>query len=221
MIKFHFDNKKQTVTLCKSTSQGNAFASVLLSGFGTCVSARFSFQQQEMRAVEMVFAQVSNAINSVITSDSRGDLHFAGTHIADALRKVNEQLWSVSKASGQGLYVSGVVFYWIEDKYLLFPFGGAAAYSVGAEALRQQGSHESPDGLIYDALGGSMKWPGKCWNGNFPKGSRMFLTSEPILDLESALSQVRAAGADHPNTASVLRQSQKFPLDAVIEIYND
>lgn len=221
-LSFSFDFNKQAPVMCRVFQKKNIFAAILLSGFSSIVPPGAAYASQEARTIEMIYAQLSNVISQIAESDQNSDMNYVGTGITESLKITNRQLWDVSRLTGQGLYASGVIFYAVNERYLLFPFGGAAAYSVAANRLIRQGTLDSNDNLIYDALGGNISWQGQCWNGNFPKGSKMLLLSEPIFDLQAASAKIQAEdGGQAETTAMRIRQSQTRCPDAIIEISND
>ena len=221
-ISYSLDVNEHAPAMCRAFQGNDIFAAVLLAGFSSTVSPGAAYASQEARAIELIYAHLSNTISQIAGSDKSGDMNYVGTSITESLKTANRQLWDVGRFTGQGLYASGVVFYEINERYLLFPFGGAAAYSASATRLIRQGTLDSNDNLIYDALGGNINWQGKCWNGSFPKGSKMILVSEPLFDLNAALAEYQSANSNQTKTAAMLiRKSQERCPDAVLEIRND
>lgn len=198
-------------------------AACLLHGFGTVPHRNMAEPQGIRKGLDLSMGQFLNTIEFTIYAEGCKDLRYVATHIVDEIQRVNSRLREAGAILGQGIYIGGAIVYFVENHYLLIPFGGAAVYIAGQNSLIHQAEKPSADGLIRDAIGGAGVWKGRCWQGILPYDSSMFLLSEDLKDTDHTFQKIEPALTSdaHPNTPSMLlRRSQMPQIGAVLEIRN-
>lgn len=111
------------------------------------------------------------------------DMAYAKQMLSVQLSKINDSINYINRNIGQGVYITGVVCYVAEEKYICLPFGGSYAYLwTGNELVQQKNQFvQFEDPLyIYDALGGGNSWTAIFEEGQFPVGAQLLcMTKQP------------------------------------------
>ena len=94
-----------------------------------------------------------------------------------AIQLVNQTVYEYGRALRAGVYLSGAIYYAVEGKYLLLPFGGAAVYGVTKNGLSIKCTSDMENGIVMDAIGSAAHWGGRIWSGTHKEGEMLIISS--------------------------------------------
>lgn len=203
---FDVDNTGTAICSVRQCPEKQLTAATLLFSFGTIPDDNSVCPDSNRRAVRQADMVLQEQLGQTLESEKAGSFQFAASMIIDALQRCNRQIWETGIYLGQGLYLGGVIVYCVGNDFIFFPFGGGTVYTWDGKTLVRQGTPETNDGLIRDAVGSRSTWQPKCWQGRLEAGGRLLCLTDVINNAERCITSIRKGeepGA-HASTVAVL-----------------
>ena len=183
-------------------------AGCLLYGFGSVPEADTVVDNAILRAVNCAAGSITQALNLAMQSEHSSDFAIVAQNIAQTLRAISKNLWDLSRCSGQGVYIGGVIVYFAGCNYFAIPFGGAALLSFQDRALSRLDT-PAENNIIHDALGIRTGWSGRIMQGSLVPGGILLGTTGIPTDWQQCQQQIyeqTSSDIQSISAAMILRQ---------------
>lgn len=183
-------------------------AGCLLYGFGSVPEADTVVDNAIQRAVNCAAGSITQTLDLAMESEYGTNFTPVAQNTAQTLRAVSKNLWDLSRCSGQGVYIGGVVVYFAGCNYFAIPFGGAALLSFRDRTLSRLDT-PAVSNIIHDALGIRNGWSGRIMQGSLAPGDILLGATGVPNDWQQCQQQIHeqtTSDIQSISAAMILRQ---------------
>ena len=185
MIRIGTKTEDGTIALYNIQNEEQTAAGFILSAYSTEPPAGCACDDIARRALSYTAGALQRAIDYLLTR-KEADMDAIKTLLLAELQKLNEEICTMGRSFGLGVYIGGVISYVHADHFICLPFGGAFAY-LWDETLKDFTNlqNKTPPAYyadaIINALGGMKDWTASFSEGNLVPGNQILgMTSEPL-----------------------------------------
>lgn len=172
---------KYTASLHKTEDKGSYAATAILAGFGTPPTPGVICDEPIKMVVSFVAEQIRKSLEHLLVHRCE-DMEHAKKLLMSKLSRINDTLFTLQRSFGQGIYLTGVISYFVGEDFICLPFGGACAYLWENNTCTVLTNPSDPkiSGMPYitDALGGPVTFTASFNDGKLKEGMHLVCVTQ-------------------------------------------